>query len=125
VTPFSALVFRAALLDIPSDLIEQASVDGASRAQRFFTVTVPLLRPTTLVLASLIVVYAFKSFDFIYVMTLGGPGTASSTLPYLGWSLAFTTFEYSQGAAVAVISMAVVSIFAIFYARSVRDEVHP
>ncbi|HEX7299140.1 MAG TPA: sugar ABC transporter permease [Solirubrobacteraceae bacterium] len=123
VVPFAAIVLRSALLDVPRDILEQADVDGANGRQRLQHIVLPILRPALLVLGSLIVVYAFKSFDFIYVMTGGGPGTSSSTLPFLGWKLSFVAYQYGQGAAVAVIAMIIVSLFSIFYVRSVKDEV--
>jgi multiple sugar transport system permease protein len=124
VIPFAAIVLRSALLDVPRDLLEQARVDGAKPRQRFAQIVLPTLLPTMLVLAILVVVYAFKSFDFVYVMTLGGPGTASSTLPFLSWETAFVGFQYSTGAAIAVVAALIVSFFSLFYIRSLRREVH-
>jgi len=69
VIPFSALVYRAALIDIPVELLDASSVDGATPVQRFLRIKMPLLLPITLILTVLTVVYAFRSFDFIYVMT--------------------------------------------------------
>ena len=75
-----------------------------------------------LVLAVVSLVYAFKSFDFIYIMTFGGPGTASTTLPFLSYHLAFEIYRYSQGAAVAVVTLAIVLVLAAVYIRQVRRE---
>lgn len=120
--PFATIIFRAALLDIPLELHEQASIDGASRAQKLRQIVIPLLRPTFLVLAILIFVYAFKSFDFVYAMTQGGPGTASTTLPFLSYRLAFSNFDYGDAAAIAVITMVLVAVAAIPYVRATRGE---
>ncbi|MGI8416690.1 MAG: carbohydrate ABC transporter permease [Nakamurella sp.] len=120
--PFAAVVFRAALLDIPAQLLEAASIDGASRAQTLRLIVLPLLRPTLLVVAVLTVVNAFRSFDLIFVMTGGGPGTASATLPFLGYQLAFQQFQYGIGAAAATISMVVVAVLAIGYVWLSRRE---
>jgi multiple sugar transport system permease protein len=84
VIPFNALVFRAALMNIPPETFEAASLDGADKWQEVRHIMLPAVRPTTLVLLVLTVVYGFRSFDFIYVMTYGGPGTATNTLPFLG-----------------------------------------
>lgn len=121
VVPFTTLVYRAAMLEIPTDLIDAASIDGAGTAQRFFFVKLPLLMPITLILAVLTVVYAFRSFDFIYVMTKGGPGTSSTTLPYLSYIYSFVEFKFSSGATVAVITILVVSVLAILYVRTTRN----
>lgn len=82
----------------------------------------PAVRPTTLVLTVLTVVYAFRSFDFIYVMTYGGPGTSTNTLPFLSYLQAFVRYDFGLGAATAVISVLLVLVLAFIYARSVRRE---
>ncbi len=120
VIPFSAMVYRAALVDIPTDLLDAAAVDGASQFQRFMRVKLPLLIPITLILTVLTVVYAFRSFDFIYVMTYGGPGVASTTLPFLSYRLSFVNYKYGYGAAVAVITILVVLVLAFVYVRATR-----
>lgn len=99
-----------------------AEVDGARPPQLLRYVILPLLRPTILVLGVLALVYAFKSFDYIYVMTFGGPGTASTTLPFLSYRLAFEIYRYSQGASVALITVAIVLLLALLYMRQVRRE---
>ena len=120
--PFATLVYRAALLDLPTDILASADVDGAQPWQVLRYIVLPLLQPCTLVLAMVSLVYAFKSFDFIYIMTFGGPGTASTTLPFLSYRLAFEIYRYSQGAAVALITVAVVVVLAVFYIRQARRE---
>ena len=81
------------------------------------------MRPTLWILSILTVLYAFKAFDFFYVMTAGGPGTSTNTLPVLSYYAAFTNFNMSTGATIAVVSMLVVVLFAIPYVRSVQQEV--
>lgn len=120
VVPFGALVYRAALVDIPLDLLDAASVDGASTFQRFLRIKLPLLMPITLILTVLTVVYAFRSFDFIYVMTYGGPGVASTTLPFLSYRLSFINYKYALGATVAVITVLIVLVLAVVYVRALR-----
>jgi multiple sugar transport system permease protein len=122
VIPFNALVFRAAILGIPAETFEAARIDGANRWQEIRHIIVPAVKPTTLVLTVLTVVYAFRSFDFIYVMTYGGPGTATSTLPFLSYLQAFVRFDFGLGAATAVISVLLVLVLAFVYARSIRSE---
>lgn len=120
VVPFNALIFRAALLSIDDQVLEAAEVDGAGPWQRIRYILIPSARPAATVLAILTVVYAFRSFDFIYVMTAGGPGTASTTLPYLAYVEAFAKLDYGGGAATALIGLAVVVVLALIYARDVR-----
>jgi multiple sugar transport system permease protein len=120
--PFATIVYRAALLDIPQEVIEAAAVDGAVAWQIVRYVVVPLLRPVMIVLGVVTVVYAFRSFDFIYIMTSGGPGTVSTTLPFLAYRLAFQSYQYSLGAATAVLSVLIVIGMAAVYIRQVRAE---
>lgn len=122
VVPFATLVFRAALLDMPGEVLAAAEVDGARPRQTLRYIVLPLLRPTILVLTILSLLYAFKSFDFIYIMTFGGPGTASTTLPFLSYRLAFEIYKFSDGAAVAVITLGLIILMALVYLRSVHRE---
>lgn len=121
--PFSALILRGGLLAISPDVIEAAAIDGAGYWKTQLLIVLPLLRPTMWILGILTVLYAFKSFDFFYVLTQGGPGTATNTLPVLSYYTAFANYDMSTGATVAVISMLLVALLAIPYVRSVRKEV--
>ena len=120
--PFSALILRGGLMGISPEVVEAAAIDGAGYWRTQVQVVLPLMRPTMWILAILTVLYAFKSFDFFYVLTQGGPGTATNTLPVLSYYTAFTNFDMSTGATIAVVSMLVVVLFAIPYVRSVRAE---
>lgn len=122
VIPFNALVFRAAIINIPGELFEAAQLDGANPRQEFRHIILPSLTPTTIVLTVLTVVYAFRSFDFVYVMTKGGPGTSTQTLPYMSFQQAFIGYDLSAGAATAVVTVALVIVLAGVYARSVLKE---
>lgn len=120
VVPFNALIFRAALLNIDEQVLEAAEVDGAGPWQRIRHVLIPGCRAAATVLAILTVVYAFRSFDFIFVMTSGGPGTSSTTLPYLAYVQAFVKLDYGSGAATALIGLSVIVVLALIYARDAR-----
>lgn len=116
--PFATIAYRAALLDVPREYYEAAEVDGAGPWTRFWYVTLPHLRPTTYIVSILLLSYAVRSFDFAFVMTGGGPGTVSTTLPLMGYLTAFTAFDYSAGAAIAVVTVISLLFFALPYARS-------
>jgi len=122
VIPFNALVFRAALVNIPPDVFEAAALDGATKWQEIRHIMIPAARPTALVLLVLTIVFAFRSFDYIYVMTFGGPGTATTTLPFLGYLQAFARYDFGLGSATSVITVAFVIVLALVYARSIRRE---
>lgn len=120
--PFAAIVFRAALLDVPRDQLEAAEVDGAGAFSRFWNVTFPSISPTVYILSILFLSWAVRSFDFAFIMTGGGPGEASTTLPVLGYIRAFQIADFSGGAAVAVITIVAVLLFALPYTRSLGRQ---
>jgi multiple sugar transport system permease protein len=122
ILPFSTLVLRAALVDVPRDQMEAAALDGAGAVGRFWYVILPQLRPTLFLLAILIVVNGFRTFDLVYVMTGGGPGTATSTLPFLAYRQAFQAFQFDVGAATAVVSLGIVAVLAVVYAVASRER---
>jgi multiple sugar transport system permease protein len=122
IIPFNALVFRAAILGIPDEIFEAAQIDGARPSQELRYILLPAVRATSLVLAVLTIVYAFRSFDFIYVMTYGGPGKATNTLPFLGYLQAFVRNDYGLGSSTAVLAGVFVLVLAVVYARTVRKE---
>ncbi|WP_460774733.1 carbohydrate ABC transporter permease [Microbacterium sp. GXF7504] len=122
VIPFNALVYRASLTAIDPEVFEAASLDGASKWGEIRHIMIPSARPTTMVLLVLTIVYAFRSFDFIYVMTYGGPGTATNTLPFLGFLQAFNRYDYGLGSATSVLAVLAVLVLAVIYARSIRKE---
>lgn len=120
VVPFNALIFRASLMGIDTEVLQAAQVDGVRPSQMVRYIMLPHVRPAMTVLTVLTIVYAFRSFDFIYVMTAGGPGTASATVPYLAYVQAFVKLDYGSGAATALLALIVVLPFALIYARDVR-----
>jgi len=122
VIPFNALVYRATIIGLPEEVFEAARVDGARRWQQIRYIIVPGVSSTSLVLFVLTVVYGFRSFDFIYVMTFGGPGTATTTLPFLAYVQAFIRFDFGIGAATAMTAVLMVLVLAMVYARSIRKE---
>lgn len=120
--PFATMVLRGGMLAIPSDVLEAAAVDGAHYWQTQLRVVLPLLKPTLGMLSILAVLYSFQSFNFIYALTGGGPGTATANVPFFAYQTAFTTFDLSAGGAIAVLALAFVILLSIPYALSVRHE---
>lgn len=120
--PFATLIIRGGILSIPREILEAAALDGAGARQAAVHILIPLLRPTLAALVILIILYAFRSFDFVYVMTQGGPGRLTTTLPYLAYQTSFKTFEFGTGAAIAMLSMSVIAVLAIPYVLDIRRE---
>lgn len=122
VVPFCALVLRAALLDVSQELLEAAALDGAAGWKVTRYIVLPLLRPVISILGVLVVINAFRSFDLIFVMTSGGPGTTTTTLPYLGYQQAFKFYEFGQGSFTATLSLVIVLFLGVVYLRMNRKE---
>lgn len=120
--PFSTLILRGGLLGISSDVVEAAAIDGAGYWRTQASIVLPLLRPTLWILGILTLIYSFKTFDYFYVLTQGGPGTATNTLPVMAYLSAFSNFDMSTGATVAVLSLVIVVAFAVPYVRSIESE---
>ncbi|MFD0682257.1 MULTISPECIES: carbohydrate ABC transporter permease [unclassified Paenibacillus] len=123
--PFNMIILLSGLQTLPVQLYEAAKLDGANRYLQFKHITLPLLRPTILVLFMLGIIYTFKVFDLVFIMTAGGPVTSSTVLPIYAYQLSFTTFEFSQGAAVSMIMFVILIAIAVVYMRmSSKEEVH-
>ncbi len=121
--PFNMVLLLAGLQNIPVTLYEAASVDGASAWQRFRSLTLPLMRPVSLSVLLLGIIYTFKVFDLVYVMTGGGPVDATNVLPIQTYKLSFTFFRFGEGAAAAtllLVGLIGVALAYLFWTR--REE---
>ena len=111
---FCLILFLAGVMKIPASLYEAARVDGASAVREFFAVTLPGLRYELQVVLVLSVIGTLDTFDEIYVMTGGGPGTATSVPAYLVWRRLFQTGQVGSAAALGIVLMLI--IFAVTWA---------
>ena len=120
--PFNMALLLAGLQSIPQTLYEAASVDGATAWQRFRSLTLPLMRPVALSVLLLGLIYTFKVFDLIYVMTRGGPVDATTVLPIYTYQLTFNFFRFGDGAAAATLLLVGLVGVAVAYLRATRTE---
>jgi multiple sugar transport system permease protein len=116
-------LFLVGLQSLPRDPLEAAQVDGAGRWNQFRHVTLPLLRPMTVVVVGISLINSFKVFDLIWVMTQGGPYRSSETLAVTMYRDAFVGFQLGYGASVAVVLTLVVFVVSIFYIRGMFGRV--
>jgi multiple sugar transport system permease protein len=116
--PFVTVMLLAALQRIPEDLYEAAAIDGTSAWQRFRFVTWPLLQPTLFVLAVVGTLLSFNVFDIVWLVTQGGPGSATTTLPVLIYQTAFKAYRLSDAAAMSVIATVLLMGFALVATRA-------
>lgn len=107
-TPQVAIILLAGIQSISMDYYESARVDGASAIRQFFTITLPLLKPTIFTALLFRVMDAIRSFDTIYAMTAGGPGNATETLNVFAYSQAFKNWRLGYGAAVSMIMLVLI-----------------
>jgi len=122
-TPFVAIIVLAGLVMLPGDIYEAAEVDGSSGWSTFWRITVPLLRPTLALAVMFRVLQAFGLFDLPYVLTGGGPGTATTSLAILGYDAIFKNLAFGPGAAVAVTSALLVLFGCLLSLRTFRVQV--
>jgi len=116
-TPFVALLILAALQNIDRALYEAASIDGATPWQQFRRVTLPLLRPALAVACLFRLLDAFRVFDIIYVLTAGGPGTATEPVALYTFTTLMRTLRFGYGAALSLIVFAVSFVIALASVR--------
>ena len=121
-TPFMMLLVLAGLQSLPSEPFEAAAVDGASRLQTLRYLTIPMLKGIVLVALIFRGIDAFDTFDTIYVLTRGGPGTATQTLTMFDFFQAFRWFHFGYAAAVAVVMLAVLWFVSFGAVRSIGRQ---
>lgn len=116
------LLFIAALQGLNSEIQEAALIDGASGWQRFWHVTLPMLKPTLFTVLTLGMIGCWQVFDQIYVGTQGGPSKTTLTPAYLSFNSAFNNQQWGQGAAISFILFGIIVIFAIIQRWALRDK---
>jgi multiple sugar transport system permease protein len=113
--PFNAVLLYSGLQDVPGELLEAASVDGANAWQRFTRITVPAMRQVILIVLMLGVIYTVKVFDLVIFLTNGGPANQSQLLSSWAYTQAFTAFQFGTGTAVGNILMAFTFLVGVAY----------
>ena len=121
-TPYMALLILAGLQQISGELYESAQIDGASAIQRFFKITLPLIKPTVLVALLFRSLDAFRVFDLIYVMTGGGPGNSTESLSAYSYKVLFSQMNFGQGSAIAIITFICVAVISGAYVKMLGTD---
>ncbi|MBP7775741.1 MAG: sugar ABC transporter permease [Acidobacteria bacterium] len=112
-TPFVAILLLAGLQNIDRALYEAAAVDGAGAWRQFVDITLPLLRPALLVAALFRSLDAFRVFDLVYVMTGGGPGSATEPIALYTFTTLLQNLQFGLGSALSILVFAVAFLFAL------------
>lgn len=118
--PFVVIAVLARLQTIPEQLYEAAKIDGAGAVSRFFDVTLPQLRDVLSIVILLRIIWDFKEFDLIYLLTGGGPIDSTRTLPLIVYQQAFGLNQMGMAATYAVAMMIVMLIFMVLYLIQAR-----
>ena len=108
--PFVALVFLAGLQGVPLDIYYSAKVDGANAWQRFWRITLPLIMPLTVTMVIFWLIWSLASFDLVYGLTLGGPGTATTLLALQIFREGIMFFKFGYASALSVILLLFVAV---------------
>jgi len=115
--PFVTVMILAGLQSIPKDVYEAAEIDGASVIDRFWHVTIPMLRPVLAILVTLLFIGGIGHFEVNYVMTGGGPNNLTNILAVMAYQQAFTLFRFDLAAAISSVILIVTGLIAALYIR--------
>jgi len=116
-TPYMALLLLAGLQTIPQGLYESSSIDGASKVQQFFKITLPLLKPSILVALLFRTLDAFRVFDLIYVLTKGGPGGQTESISIYSYKIMKSQTVLGYGSTLVIIMAVIVGIISFIYIK--------
>ena len=121
-TPLMFLIMLAGIQSLPLEPFEAARVDGAGTWRTFLDHTLPMLRPVIAVAVVLRTIDAFTTFDQVFVLTRGGPGTSTQLISIYGYDTAFKFSEFGYGAAMLITVAVIVLVFAALAVRLIRRE---
>ena len=126
-TPFAFLVFLASLAALPPDVYEAAKIDKANALQRFWHITLPLLRPAIVIVIIMRAMISLSAFAAIFAATGGGPGTASEILNLYAFKTSFVELNFGYGSALAVSLLVITMLVSgvLFYLRTARHKTTP
>lgn len=120
--PYMVLVILAGLVTLPVDPYEAAAIDGASRIQSFFKLTVPMMVPTFSVVLLLRTITALKTYDLIFVLTRGGPGTTTEVISYHIYQQAFRFLEIGKASAMSYLLLLIIIPIAFVFVKISRNR---
>lgn len=120
--PFTIILVMAALSTLEEEIIEAAELDGATAVQRFVHITFPHIRAIIVVLLVYNALTAFTTYDIVYAMTGGGPGTATTLLSFHIWKESFSMYDFGAGSAVAFIVVAISALLILAITKALPSD---
>ena len=121
--PFTVILMMATLSTLNPELTEAAIIDGATRRQRLRFIVIPHIKSIAVVLLIYNALTAFTSYDLVYAMTGGGPGTATTLLAFQIWKESFSMYDFGAGAALTFIVVAISAIFILAITRALPSDI--
>jgi len=118
---FMAILLLAGLASLPREPYEAARMDGASSLSSFIHITLPLMRPVIIIAVLLRLIFALKTFDIIFIMTKGGPGTATDLVSYFIYRSAFFGLDIARASAMSVALLILVLFLTTYLYRYMRS----
>ena len=120
--PFNMLLLISGMSYISEDVYEASAIDGASRMQQFWKITMPLMKDSILAVLMLGFIYTFRAFDLMFIMTAGGPLNSTDVLGTYSYMLSFTQYQFSKGSAVAIVLFLCLLLIGILYLLLLRKD---
>lgn len=120
--PLTTLLLLSGLQNVPDDILEAATIDGAGRVKKFFAIVVPYMKSVISIVVSMAIIENFKQFPLFWTMTGGGPNGATTTLAILSYREAFVSNNLGSGAAVTTVWMLLMIVVIFVYNRLFRKE---
>ena len=122
-TPFVALVLLSGMQGVSEEVTEAAELDGLSEFQKLTRIVLPMIKPIILVVVLIRIIDAIRSFDLVYVLTHGGPGSSTELLSIFSYVTGFTSGDMGSAAAIAWVTVILVNILVSFFLRALsRSE---
>ena len=121
-TPFYTMSFLAGLKAIPKELYEAARIDGATRFQEFWNITIPSMRPVFIVVTMLSTIWTSTNVVFVLLLTNGGPANATQILPNLAYKYALLASRLGIGSAVNMVFFPILAVLIIFLSRRMLQD---
>jgi multiple sugar transport system permease protein len=120
--PFMTIVLLSGMQGIPDELYESASIDGAGFFRSFRAITMPMLKPVSMISTVLMFIWTFNNFENIYLLTKGGPSNATFVLPILSYYTAFFRSQLGYASAISTLMLVVLLLLALVYMRILRTN---
>ncbi len=118
--PFFAVMLLAALQAFPKELEDAGRVDGATPFQLLRFVKIPFILPTLMITAVLRIIWTANYMDLMFIITNGGPGYRTTTLPFLAYTTSYRRLDFGEGATVALVQALILAVVIVLYVRMLR-----